>query len=352
MKAILPSEQSTNYLSAFSATKDELSDIISFLLFVSERDIVNSISTSRYAPSPLWKDWLSKQSIAFSLDSSTILLNSGHSFNHSVVCPRPNFINRSISRITDSISPKRENSHSKSLSMFKSIYPDCKINQQIYKLHSLPYLRWLENVQLASQCLPPAALNVLEIGSGAGVTLIERYYANPSVTQIVVDLPDTVVAAYLLLKSLSPELRIFLPNNTQSVVDVISSFSNDTNNKQFDIIFLLPNMVSLIPDGSINHIFNMSSFQEMTLDVVLAYFELAHRVLVPGSFLQSNNQLISRHIKDNTLGNWILQSKLRHVLTSPLPYANQSHHDLYSIKDFQGNSLTQVFSLFQKTLNT
>tara|TARA_B100000989_G_scaffold295870_1_gene277819 strand:+ start:592 stop:1083 length:492 start_codon:yes stop_codon:yes gene_type:complete len=142
---------------------------------------------------------------------------------------------------------------------------------------------------------------ILEIGSGAGVSLIERFNLNKNVGQLSIDLPDTIIPAYLYLKSVNDKLRICLPDNSfrSNPLKIINDFLDPSKPKLYDVIFITPDLANDLPKNSFDHAFNAGSFQEMDPIVVKNYMKLIERTLKPGCFFESNNNYVSRYIKGN-----------------------------------------------------
>ena len=96
------------------------------------------------------------------------------------------------------------------------------------------------------------------------------------------------------MKSVFPEIRITLPNEAEST----------QTDEQVDVRFLLPTQVDLVPDDSMDFSFNMSSFQEMTIETVNHYPRFMARTLKPGGTLLSVNLETSRYLERNALNNF------------------------------------------------
>ena len=70
------------------------------------------------------------------------------------------------------------------------------------------------------------------------------------------------------------------------------------------MLFLLPTQVDLVPDRSVDFCFNMSSFQEMTIETVNHYLRFMSQKLKSGGTLLSVNQETSRYLEGNALKNY------------------------------------------------
>ena len=135
---------------------------------------------------------------------------------------------------------------------------------------------------------------MLEVGAGACVNVAFYRSLKPSLRSTVIDLPETILFGYCFLKSVFPDIRIALPNEVRS----------KPNDEQVDVRFLLPTQVDLVPDDSMDFCFNMSSFQEMTIDTVNHYLRFMARTLKPGGTLLSVNLETSRYLERNSLNNF------------------------------------------------
>ena len=90
----------------------------------------------------------------------------------------------------------------------------------------------------------------------------------PYTRVILVDLPEMLSVSIPFLANLFPTARLGLPNE----------FRENGWNDDFDIAFLTPGQISLIPDDTVDVSVNISSFQEMTHPQIAAYFRLIQRV--------------------------------------------------------------------------
>jgi hypothetical protein len=140
----------------------------------------------------------------------------------------------------------------------------------------------------------PLPGSLLEVGAGACVNVAFYRSLNPSLRATVIDLPETILFGYCFLKSVFPEIRIVLPNEAEST----------QTDESVDVRFLLPTQVDLVPDDSMDFSFNMSSFQEMTIETVNHYLRFMARTLKPGGTLLSVNLETSRYLERNALNNF------------------------------------------------
>ena len=257
-----------------------------------------------YRPSDLWKQWAAQTFTGFSLDK--ILLQGGHAFPSSIEVEsggdgagrRPSRWRRCLGalfggRETDRIRRGRDVTHLQS--WFRRFYPQvviCPEHERWYDWHPNPYFRCLEAYVLREK--RPFPSTMLEVGAGACVNVAFYRSLNPALRATVVDLPETILFGYCFLKSVFPDIRISLPHE----VEEYSAAG------RVDVRFLLPTQVDLVPDDSMDFCFNMSSFQEMTIDTVNHYLGFMARTLNTGGTLLSVNLETSRYLEKNALKNF------------------------------------------------
>ena len=193
----------------------------------------------------------------------------------------------------------------KLVNKFNTIYPNSIIpskHNDFINLHAFPYLRALEVLNLSEIKSPKY---VFEIGAGAcmNIALLRDLYKTKS---LVVDLPDSIFAGYLLLKSFFQDIKIALPQDT-------ADFDID----KFDVVFLLPYQVDIIPNDFFDVAYNISSFQEMKIDVVNNYLSLIYFVLKSGGSVILSNQEVSRYIEGNSFNNYQLGKFVNGVKKTP-----------------------------------
>jgi putative sugar O-methyltransferase len=119
-------------------------------------------------------------------------------------------------------------------------------------------------------------INVLEIGSGSGnlASVIFNEYA-PRVL-FLVDLPESIVNAFVFLSSIYPDVPIFLPDQSENF---LSKFNPYGGNDESAIVFLTPWQVDFLPSDAIDLAINTHSFQEMKQEQIKDYFSLIQRVV-------------------------------------------------------------------------
>ena len=294
----------TMFQTAFSPTRDEARTMLDYVRFLWEANIGAQIAAHPlYCPSDLWKHWAGQTFAGFSLD--TIVLQGGHAFPSSVevgtggaeAMPRSRwrrclgalFGGREAARIREGRDPLQLQRR------FHRFYPQvavCPEHERWYAWHPNPYFRCLEAYVLRDK--KPLPESLLEVGAGAGVNVAFYRSLNPSLRATVIDLPETVMFGYCFLKCLFPDIRMLLPHEAGSA----------RADEEADVRFLLPTQVDLVPDSSMDLCFNMSSFQEMTIDTVNHYLRFMARTLRPGGTLLSVNLETSRYVERNALNNF------------------------------------------------
>jgi|APSaa5957512535_1039671.scaffolds.fasta_scaffold03157_8 hypothetical protein len=126
---------------------------------------------------------------------------------------------------------------------------------------------YLYNI-LRGNAEPEKLSTILEIGGGNGNFASLCLHDLPYTRVILVDLPEMLSVSIPFLANLFPTARLGLPNE----------FRENGWNDDFDIAFLTPGQISLIPDDTVDVSVNISSFQEMTHPQIAAYFRLIQRV--------------------------------------------------------------------------
>jgi len=123
----------------------------------------------------------------------------------------------------------------------------------------------------------------LEIGAGNGnLASFFKHYSHSTVT--IIDLPEIVVFSISYLKSIFPNARILLPHEIHGTVS-----QNDLDN--YDIIFITPSQVNLLPNRAFDIITNVASMQEMTHAQIEDYFKLVQRVGKEGGLWCHSNRI-------------------------------------------------------------
>lgn len=120
---------------------------------------------------------------------------------------------------------------------------------------------------------------VLEIGAGNGnFAGLLRHYLGAQM--IIVDLPETLCLSIPFLADLFPDANILMPHEVES-----------RKPQKFDFLFLTPNQLDRIDDGSVDLISNICSFQEMTHEQIGIYFDLIKRAAKNCSYFFTQNRV-------------------------------------------------------------
>jgi len=122
---------------------------------------------------------------------------------------------------------------------------------------------------------------ILEIGPGSGNLLYCFKKLYPGSTAIFVDLPSSLLFSIANMLSKSPKSKFLLPNEVDATLDATT----------LDFLFLRDDQVGLIPDRSVDLMFNTVSFAEMRGSVVERYFELLRRVARPSNLFYCLNRV-------------------------------------------------------------
>ena len=294
----------TMFQTAFSPSREEARTLLDYVRFLWEEEVgARIVAHPLYRPSDLWKHWAGQTFTGFSLD--TILLQGGHAFPSSVEvglggegagntsrwrrCLGALFGGKEAVRIRQGRDPVQLQRR------FRQFYPHvavCPEHERWYAWHPNPYFRCLEAYVLREK--KPLPEQMLEVGAGACVNVAFYRSLNPSLRTTIIDLPETIMFGYCFLKSVFPDIRITLPHEV----------GPRQADERTDVRCLLPTQVDLVPDDSMDFCFNMSSFQEMTIDTVNHYLRFMARTLKPGGTLLSVNLETSRYLEGNALNHF------------------------------------------------
>lgn len=295
----------TNFFVHLEASAEERSTLLSYLKFLAVEGAYDRvISDKRFAPSVAWQRWASGTFVGFSGDQ--LMVKSGHRFvdsyepiNHLPV--RAGYlsifpcIRTCISKIRQVVKSDSLDQHLEEFTVTYRGYRKPQQHDFLVGKHGYVYLRMLEVFNLAK--LPKAPSAVVEIRGGACVNaaiMIGAYNCKYA----IIDLPETIPVGYAFLKSAFPMLRVALPDVVHDCLCAGRAF--DDLWKDFDAVFMLPYQSDAISSDYMDCAFNVSSFQEMRIEVVNEYLFLLRRILKPGGQLLLENLKVSREVPGNS----------------------------------------------------
>lgn len=113
---------------------------------------------------------------------------------------------------------------------------------------------------------------ILELGPGYGRTAYVFLELQPNCRYILVDIPPALFVAQRYLSNVFAERRIFGFRAFDDFSSVRAEFESA------EVIFLTPNQLELLPDGSIDLFINISSLHEMRMDQIKYYFQEIERL--------------------------------------------------------------------------
>lgn len=304
----LTSCQKMMYQTLFCGDREDYLLLTDYLHYLYAENVRERLLTHPlFAPSELWKDWAEETFVGFSTEK--MLLQGGHAFPVSIEVGgggrevgAPQTVRRCVRELGAALrgDPVRRGRDLEFLSrLFARHYRGWKVfpeHTSWYAVHPNPYFRCAEAHQLRSKLSAPERM--LEIGAGACVNVAFQHSLYPGLRTVIIDLPETIFAGYTFLRAVLPGLRICLPHQVRATVD----------RGAYDVIFLLPMQHELVPERVFDLCFNMSSFQEMNIEVVNNYLRLASHALTDDGVLISVNQERSRYIQDNSLDKYDFRS--------------------------------------------
>ncbi len=251
---------------AFEGDTKEVVALLDFIRFCYTEDVRNKLDTHPLGPSHVWRAWADETYVGFS--TSRLMLQSGHRFGPALATQAPSRLpwKRDKFDINEEIEK------------FKRFYPSFQrpaAHETLFGAHPAAYLRAAEAVTFSPTTAPR---RMLEIGAGNGVHVAFRQLMNPDMRTVVVDLPESVCAGYLLLRTVG--INVALPHeDAEATVTMRLPFQPIS--------------------GTFDFAFNMSSFQEMELDTVNHYLRSIHERLERGGVLQHINFEQSKQLPDN-----------------------------------------------------
>ena len=323
MKFIAPRSGATDYAAFFECAAADRLALLRFMEYVTREQVYERIlALDKFKPSELWKGWVAGTFVGFS--SEQVMYKSGHRFLPAALLKYDaayarfslrGVVSRLASVLLQARAAAREqyDAPEHQLRAFRRFYPDAAVppvHKALLETHPLPYLRALEVLNVGRY--QPRS-RVLEVGAGAcaNLALLRMQFG---VKAVIVDLPETMYAGYLLLRTLFPAATIALPND-------VAAADGSTDLPDYDFVFLLPTQIDRIPAGAFDHAFNMSSFQEMELGVVNNYLAVMRRALMPGGTVVLCNLEVSRQIDGNAVAKYDL-SGFDAVTYHDAPYQN------------------------------
>jgi putative sugar O-methyltransferase len=114
--------------------------------------------------------------------------------------------------------------------------------------------------------------HILEIGGGYGRNAYVILKLNPHVHYMLVDVPPALWIAQRYLSAVFPNKRVFAARDFTDYASVRGEM------EQCEIVCLLPHQLALLPSRRFELALNISSFAEMQLEQINAYFAQLQRV--------------------------------------------------------------------------
>ena len=132
-------------------------------------------------------------------------------------------------------------------------------------------------------------LCILEIGGGSGNLASILYKEYSPKMLIMVDLPESLVNAFVFLASIFPKSHFILPDLATDYIN--KYFTTGFTSEHGAIVFLTPWQVNCLPPNIIDLSINAHSFQEMTHEQICEYFSLIKRVSREGGLFFCANRV-------------------------------------------------------------
>ncbi len=285
----------TDAYSVFDVSREEKLRVLNYIKYTN--DINHKNNTSDF-----WSDLLNNSFIGFS--KNQIILKSGNYFNFSYSLNFFESFHKNIfhkfykllkilfKEIYGTIFLKdfgRLESYQikvkkKILRELKST--NIKYNDKLSDINFLRYIDYFEVLNTANLKLNENNV-VLEVGAGMSMSFLILHEEYKIKKFINIDLPQQIIVSFLILSSFT-NLKIGLPHEV-----------NKTNLKEFDILLLEPHQKNLIENESIDLVLNVSSFQEMEIDVVNEYLSYIKDKLKFDKYLISVNQINAKYTNAN-----------------------------------------------------
>lgn len=301
------------YYTFFLAQELDKMRMLTFKKWQIEKKTLDEINASSFAPSSVWQEWTNHSFVAVTSDG--FLIKSGHNFNSSLTAPRSTLKMNLKSFIKNIIKfIKKDATNERIEHIFYSLYPNntLSINKEIKEKYPFSYFTYLEAIHLSDindDKIAPDTKSILEIGAGSGISIIHRERLGYG-RQYIIDLPETIEIAFAFLCTLMDPKKIALPNE---------QITEDSQ-----VIFCLPHQgISRV--DNVDVAINVSSFQEMRLDVVNSYIALIGNKLKQSGYFVSSNQEKSRYIKNNEVSRWEFKGSKLKLITSKNALIQNQH---------------------------
>ena len=107
-------------------------------------------------------------------------------------------------------------------------------------------------------------------------------------TNILIDIPEVLLTAISLMFTLFPNKVFLLPNE-------IKKLTLPINLNQYDFIFLTPDLIHHVKDGSVNLGINTQSFMEMDMLEVDEYLKFFEKIISNDGYFFCSNRVRKRH---------------------------------------------------------
>ena len=272
------------FLTVCDCSKPDRQKLLQFIQFLNDTDAREKTRKTPFSPSAAtWDEWASKSFLGFSSDR--IILKTGFSFGLSIRTNSPTVehetktstLRKRLRYLRMALSPPSilaaRHSPEEFQELHRRFYPNCEYpdgESELLQIAPLQYVLAREMIALMEGAIPPA--NVLEIGSGIGVTAAMHMLRCATKTITLIDLPETFYVSYIFLRHVLPDVKISLPHE----------FDPAGEQEENSIRLILPHQALELPGSVFDRAINMSSFQEMDIGTINAYLNIGARLLVPG----------------------------------------------------------------------
>ena len=309
----------TNYLTMFQAEEQDMRALVRWM-----HVCINGCEKTRQSTaSALWQSWMDETFIGFS-GTDKVLLHSGHpAANSREFVPAEESTGgvRAVWRCLRKLLARSEpgNGLESTLATYKRFFPTFQVPQgerQLAEVLPSQYLHACETFALLEKefaDLSPQSIFEIGAGAGAHVALLAKRSGGKLKDVVICDLPHSIFAGYLFLRTVLPEYSVRLPDQFDESREVGTGLVQFVTSEQ------LPRLKSACFDFALN----TQSFQEMELGIVNGYLREVARVLQPGGLLVSKNSRISRHIKGNSLDRYDFSGFSHKIIEISAPFTNR-----------------------------